>query len=105
MDAHGTVLSTLPKALLAYLAALGHDATALAREASLHDMAWDDEDARVQRERVDALWEIAVRVTGGGAIGARFALAIPAGNTGVLEMATHSAASVGDALGHLCRYW
>jgi AraC-like DNA-binding protein len=99
---HGTVLATLPRALLAYLRALGNDDDAIARAAEI--TLESDADARVPRERVDALWEIAVRVAG-PAVGVRFALEMPPGNAGVLEVVTQSAPSVEVSLGHVCRYW
>ena len=102
MSEHGSVLATLPRALLAYLRALGKDEAAIAREAEI--TLENDEDARVPRERVDALWEIAAREIG-PAVGVRFALEMPPGNAGVLEVVTQSAPTVEASLGHICRYW
>ena len=103
MSNHGTVLATLPRALLEYLRALGKDDAAIAREAEIR-LDGADGDARVPRERVDALWEIAVREVA-PAVGVRFALEMPPGNAGVLEVVTQSAPSVEASLGHVCRYW
>jgi len=97
------VLVTLPRALLAWAAGLGVDAAALAAEAGL-SLDGLDEDARVPRERVDALWDaLAARV--GPAAGVRFALEMPPGNTGVFEVVTQSAPTIERSLAHVCRYW
>ena len=102
-SAHGSVLVTLPRALVAYLGSLGVDGAALAKRAGL---ALDglDHDARVPREAVDALWELATEAVG-RSVGVRFAMEMPPGNTGVFEVVTQSAPSIEVSLGHVCRYW
>lgn len=102
---HGSVLATLPRAILAYLAARGHDADAVARAVGLAPESWLDAEARVPRERVDALWDRAVAETGDGALGVRVALAMPPGSAGVLETACQTAPTARVGLERLCRYW
>jgi AraC-like DNA-binding protein len=101
----GTVLATLPRMILGYLGVGGFDAQALAAEAGLAGMGWDDADERVPRASVDALWNLAVRETKDGGFGLRLFAALPAGNTGVMEVVVQSAPTVDVALKHLCRYW
>src|SRR5262245_44295485 len=105
MPSHGTVLATLPKALLAYLGAFGHDQEEIARAAGIDTEAWADDDARIPREEVDALFDLAVERTGDGALGLRFAMVLPPGNAGVFEIVAASARSLEEGLGHVCRYW
>lgn len=100
---HGSVLVTLPRALVAYLSSLGADGPLLAKRAGL-ELDGLDEDARVPREAIDALWELASEAVG-PSIGVRFAMEMPPGNTGVFEVVTQSAPSIEVSLGHVCRYW
>ncbi|MFO0615618.1 MAG: AraC family transcriptional regulator ligand-binding domain-containing protein [Polyangiaceae bacterium] len=104
MASFGTVLVTLPRLLLAYASAHGLDGVAIAEGAGLHPLPAGN-DARVPRERVDALFERLTVELGDPALGLHLATAIPAGNTGVLEVVTQTAPNVRAALRHLTRYW
>ncbi|MBL8953237.1 MAG: AraC family transcriptional regulator ligand-binding domain-containing protein [Myxococcaceae bacterium] len=101
----GTVLALMPRMILGWLGQHGYDAEALARECDLADMGWQDPDERVPRAKVDALWNVAVRVTNDGAFGLRIHDALPPHHAGVLEVVAHSAATVEVGLRHVCRYW
>lgn len=101
----GTVLAVFPRIILAYLAARGLDPKVLAEEAGLGAMGPDDEDERVPRLAVDALWNLAAEKTGDPGIGVAFADAIPPGNAGVVEYVAQCAATVREAAAHVARYW
>jgi AraC-like DNA-binding protein len=100
---HGTVLVTLPRALVAWLGGIGVDGAGMAKRAGL-ELDGLDHDARVPRDAIDSLWEHAAEAVG-PSVGVRFALEMPPGNTGVLEVVTQSAPSIEVSLGHVCRYW
>lgn len=100
----GTVLVTLPRMILAYAVAKGADADALERAAGLHPLP-PGNDARVPRERIDALFDLAAAALDDPALGVHLALALPQGNTGVLEIVTQSAPDLRTGLAHLARYW
>jgi AraC-like DNA-binding protein len=104
-DGSGLVLATLPRILLAYYAARGLDAERLRRAAGLAEVSLDDEDERVPRTAVNALWELGVAESGDPALGVRLAQVIPAGNAGVVELLAQSASTAGEALAQLARYW
>lgn len=100
----GSVLVTLPRMIVAYASAQGADGVALARAAGLHPLP-PGNDARVPRERIDDLFDRVMEALGDPALGLHLAMALPAGNTGVLEVVTQSAPNLRTALGHLTRYW
>lgn len=98
------MLVTLPRMLVAYASARGADGEALAARAGLHPLP-PGNDARVPREKVDALFDLAQEALGDPGLGVHLALAMPAGNTGVLEVVVQSAPDLATALGHVVRYW
>lgn len=104
MPRYGTVLVTLPRMIVAYASAQGADGEALARAAGLHPLP-PGNDARVPRERIDALFDLVAEALADPALGLHLAMALPPGNTGVLEVVTQSAPNLRTALGHLARYW
>lgn len=105
MDDDESVLATLPRMLLGFLGARGLDTAELAREAALGSMTWDDEEERVPRAKVDALWAAGVERTGDPALGIRLAEAMPPGNAGVVEFVAQSARTIGESLALVARYW
>jgi AraC-like DNA-binding protein len=90
--------------LVAYASAQGLDGPALAAKAGLHPLPAGN-DAKVPRERIDELFELMTEALGDPALGLHLAMALPAGNTGVLEVVTQSAPNLRTALRHLTRYW
>jgi AraC-like DNA-binding protein len=102
--AFGTVLVTLPRILCAYAAERGLDPRELAARVGLDPLPASN-DARVPREKIDALFDLVSARLGDPALGLHFALAMPPGNTGVFEVVAQTAPTRRVALQHLCRYW
>lgn len=105
MAERGTVLSTLPRALLAYANQRGANADDLRERAGLAGVDLHGVDTRVRRASVDTLWELIGEALGDPSLGVHLAEVLPPGNAGILEYVALSSATAGEAWAHSVRYW
>lgn len=100
-----TVATTSSRALLAACARLGLAAGPLLDRAGLTAAQVDDPDGRLDGEAVAALWRAAFERSGDPGLGLAVALAVPFGAYRVIDFLAASAATVGDALTRVARYF
>lgn len=100
-----TVATTSSRALLAACDRLGVDTGQLLAAAGLTAAQVDDPDGRIPGESVAALWQSALDRSGDPGLGLRVALAVPFGAYRVIDFLAASAATVGDGLIRVARYF
>lgn len=100
-----TVATTSSRALLAACARLELDVAALLAEAGLTAAQVDDPDGRLPGPAVAALWRGALQRSGDPELGLRVALAVPFGAYRVIDFLAASAATVGEGLVRVARYF
>ena len=100
-----TVSTTSSRALLAACDRLGLDTRELLAEAGLAAAQVNDPDGRLPGAAVSTLWQAAIRRSGDPGLGLRVALAVPFGAYRVIDFLAASAATVGDGLVRVARYF
>lgn len=103
---HGaTVATTSSRALLAACERLGLDVAGLLATAGLTAAQVNDPDGRLPGAAVAALWAAALQRSGDPGLGLRVALAVPFGAYRVIDFLAASAATVGEGLVRVARYF
>src|SRR5574339_413198 len=100
-----TVATTSSRALLAALDRLGFGKDELLAAAGLTAAQVADPDGRLPGESVAALWQTALRRSGDPGLGLRVALSVPFGAYRVIDFLGASAATVGEGLLRVARYF
>lgn len=100
-----TVATTSSRALVAACERLGIDVPALLEEAGLTATQIADPDGRLPGEAVATLWRAALHRSGDPGLGLRVALAVPFGAYRIIDFLAASAATVGDGLARVARYF
>jgi AraC-like DNA-binding protein len=100
-----TVATTSSRALLASAGRLGLDRAALLAAAGLAEAQVADVDGRLPGEAVAALWQAALDQSGNPGLGLEVALDVPFGLYRVIDFLAASAATVGEGLVRVARYF
>jgi AraC-like DNA-binding protein len=100
-----TVATTSTRALLAACDRLGIDRGELLAAAALTAAQVDDPDGRLPGDAVSTLWDAALKRSGEPDLGLRIALAVPFGAYRVIDFLAASAATVGEGLIRVARYF
>jgi AraC-like DNA-binding protein len=100
-----TVATTSSRALLSACERIGIDTRELLAAANLTAAEVDDPDGRLPGEAVAALWQAALERSGDPELGLRVALAVPFGVYRLIDFLAASAATVGEGLLRVARYF
>lgn len=100
-----TVATTSSRALLAACDRLGLDAAKMLEDAGLTRADVEDPEHRLEVEKVTRLWESALARSNDRELGLRVALAVPFGAYRVIDFLAASAATVGEGLLRVARYF
>ena len=99
-----TVSCSLAKVILAHCEALGVAPASLARDCGFEPAQLDDPDRRVPARRMRELWRAALRASGDPALALHIAGRSHPAMYGLVGHLAVISRSVGEALGHLCRF-
>ena len=89
--------------LLAYLAAMGHESSAVLRAQGVDPLIFQDPEARLPLTTAASLWSAGSRLTNDANLGLHVAEAIRPGAFGVLGLAIRTSDTLGGGLARLCR--
>ena len=89
--------------LLAYLAAKGHESSAVLRAQGVDPLLLQDPEARLPLTAAASLWSAGSRLTDDADLGLHVAEAIRPGAFGVLGLALRTSDTLGEGLARLCR--